>query len=42
MTLENQMLASTMNYQQWVCTTCGYNMIGNMPDLCPFCKANYL
>lgn len=40
MTLENQMLALTMNHQQWVCTACGYNMIGSMPDLCPFCRAN--
>ena len=22
---------------QWVCKTCGYNMIGEQPDLCPFC-----
>lgn len=22
---------------QWVCRVCGYNMIGKMPDVCPFC-----
>ena len=22
---------------QWVCTVCGYNMIGEMPEICPFC-----
>jgi len=25
---------------QWVCTTCGYNMIGDAPDACPFCGAS--
>ncbi|WP_041356117.1 MBL fold metallo-hydrolase [Nitrosococcus halophilus] len=25
--------------KQWVCTACGYNMIGEMPDVCPFCGA---
>lgn len=25
--------------QQWVCLQCGYNMIGEMPDVCPFCGA---
>ena len=30
-----------INHQQWVCTACGYNMIGKMPALCPFCKANH-
>lgn len=25
---------------QWVCTVCGYNMIGQMPGICPFCGAN--
>ncbi|MGR9100711.1 MAG: rubredoxin-like domain-containing protein [Gammaproteobacteria bacterium] len=24
---------------QWVCTACGYNMIGEMPEVCPFCGA---
>ena len=23
--------------QQWVCTACGYNMIDDFPELCPFC-----
>ncbi|MDD1622178.1 MAG: MBL fold metallo-hydrolase [Methylococcaceae bacterium] len=27
--------------QQWVCLQCGYNMIGNMPDVCPFCGAKH-
>jgi len=26
---------------QWVCTVCGYNMIAQMPDVCPFCGANH-
>src|SRR5690554_6156420 len=25
--------------RQWVCTACGYNMIGEAPDACPFCGA---
>jgi hypothetical protein len=25
--------------QQWVCLQCGYNMIGTMPEVCPFCGA---
>jgi hydroxyacylglutathione hydrolase len=29
------------NYKQWVCTTCGYNMMGEMPDICPFCGATH-
>jgi hypothetical protein len=24
---------------QWICTVCGYNMIGQRPDRCPFCAA---
>ncbi|MBT5433082.1 MAG: MBL fold metallo-hydrolase [Alphaproteobacteria bacterium] len=27
--------------QQWVCLPCGYNMIGKMPDVCPFCGARH-
>ena len=27
--------------QQWVCLVCGYNMIGEMPDVCPFCGARH-
>ena len=27
--------------QQWVCLQCGYNMIGEMPDVCPFCGAHH-
>lgn len=30
-----------MNHQQWVCTVCGYNMIGEMPDVCPFCGVSH-
>ncbi|MEQ1528752.1 MAG: rubredoxin-like domain-containing protein [Methylococcales bacterium] len=26
---------------QWVCLECGYNMIGEMPDVCPFCGASH-
>ncbi len=26
---------------QWVCLTCGYNMIGDAPDVCPFCGASH-
>ncbi len=26
---------------QWVCRQCGYNMIGEMPDVCPFCGARH-
>jgi hydroxyacylglutathione hydrolase len=29
------------NVQQWVCLQCGYNMIGEMPDVCPFCGAKH-
>jgi glyoxylase-like metal-dependent hydrolase (beta-lactamase superfamily II) len=25
--------------KQWVCLQCGYNMIGAMPEICPFCGA---
>ncbi|MGY6274299.1 rubredoxin-like domain-containing protein [Methylomonas sp. MgM2] len=27
--------------RQWVCLQCGYNMIGDMPDVCPFCGAKH-
>lgn len=27
--------------QQWVCLQCGYNMIGEMPGICPFCGARH-
>lgn len=26
---------------QWVCLQCGYNMIGEMLDICPFCGARH-
>ncbi len=26
---------------QWVCLQCGYNMIGEIPDICPFCGAHH-
>ncbi|MCX9011866.1 MAG: hypothetical protein OIN66_12175 [Candidatus Methanoperedens sp.] len=25
--------------EQYVCTVCGYNMAGYLPDNCPFCGA---
>jgi hypothetical protein len=28
-----------MSNEQYVCLTCGYNMIGYYPDFCPFCGA---
>ncbi len=30
-----------MTEKQWVCVVCGYNMIGEMPDVCPFCGAHH-
>ncbi|MDJ0947413.1 MAG: MBL fold metallo-hydrolase [Alphaproteobacteria bacterium] len=30
-----------MSEKQWVCTVCGYNMIGERPDVCPFCGARH-
>ena len=27
--------------RQWLCLQCGYNMIGEMPDVCPFCGASH-
>lgn len=27
--------------RQWVCLQCGFNMIGEMPDVCPFCGARH-
>lgn len=27
--------------RQWVCLQCGYNMIGEMPEFCPFCGAGH-
>lgn len=27
--------------RQWVCLQCGYNMIGDMPNVCPFCGARH-
>lgn len=27
--------------RQWVCTACGYNMIGERADACPFCGARH-
>ncbi len=29
------------NTQQWVCLQCGYNMISEMPEICPFCGARH-
>ena len=36
MPTEHDILIDT---QQWVCLQCGYNMIGAMPEVCPFCGA---
>ena len=30
-----------MNHNQSICTVCGYNMIGDIPDVCPFCGVNH-
>ena len=30
-----------MRQRQWVCRVCGYNMIGERPDVCPFCGAHH-
>ncbi|MDH3688710.1 MAG: MBL fold metallo-hydrolase [Gammaproteobacteria bacterium] len=30
-----------MSKGQWVCKVCGYNMIGEMPEVCPFCGARH-
>ena len=30
-----------MAREQWVCTVCGFNMIGDIPDVCPFCGARH-
>lgn len=27
--------------KQWVCTVCGYNMISQRPDRCPFCGSQH-
>jgi rubredoxin len=35
------MQKSPEDMQQWVCLVCGYNMIGEMPDVCPFCGAKH-
>jgi hypothetical protein len=34
-------LPATLPIRQWVCIPCGYNMIGEMPDVCPFCGARH-
>lgn len=34
-------LSDSFPTEQWVCMTCGYNMIGEMPDVCPFCGARH-
>ncbi|MEE9605187.1 MAG: MBL fold metallo-hydrolase, partial [Candidatus Scalindua sp.] len=28
-----------MQKEQYVCTVCGFNMVGYYPDECPFCGA---
>jgi len=34
-------LPAHLPIRQWVCIPCGYNMIGEMPDVCPFCGARH-
>ena len=41
MALASTTMQSLANHPQWVCTTCGYNMIGEMPKVCPFCNAHH-
>ena len=41
MTVESKPMASIQAAPQWVCPVCGYNMIGEMPDICPFCGARH-
>jgi len=35
------MLPTHFPLRQWVCIPCGYNMIGEMPEVCPFCGARH-
>lgn len=30
-----------METEQWICTVCGYNMIAQKPEACPFCGASH-
>src|SRR5574340_1550821 len=30
----------SMQKEQYVCTVCGYNIVGYYPDFCPFCGAS--
>ncbi|WP_299492320.1 rubredoxin-like domain-containing protein [Acaryochloris sp. IP29b_bin.137] len=41
MVLHSKQMEAAKHYQQSVCTVCGYNMIGEMPDICPFCGARH-
>ena len=41
MSVESQVLTINVNERQRVCTVCGYNMVGEMPDVCPFCGARH-
>jgi len=34
-------LPNIFSLRQWVCLPCGYNMIGEMPEVCPFCGARH-
>jgi len=34
-------LPDNLPIRQWVCIPCGYNMIGEMPEICPFCGARH-
>lgn len=37
----NNTIENLEQMQQWVCLQCGYNMIGEMLDVCPFCGASH-
>ena len=41
MTSESKPIESTLTQRQWVCIVCGYNMMGEMPEVCPFCGARH-
>ena len=40
-TRRKQLARAGFDVEQWVCKVCGYNMIGERPDVCPFCGARH-
>ena len=36
-----QVIEFTADQQQSVCTVCGYNMMGEIPEVCPFCGVSH-